>query len=153
MPSTHAFATPHCPADQPGTGSLSVARSKCPKCATNKAGQRSCCARGGAWFKNCGDTGDTKVHTWVEGIQACEGVRSSVEPPPQVILRGEGGSVSLQRNEKSRNAAQQETSGILGSGVFTGGSTNAGGCVGLVKGIVCMYVLILWSQILSRRYQ
>ena len=45
----------------------------CPKCATNKASKRSCCARGGAWFKNCGDSGNTKFdHTWAEGIQACK---------------------------------------------------------------------------------
>ena len=48
----------------------------CPKCGvTKKFGARSCCARGGAWFKNCGDDGDTKFdHTWTEGIQACKGV-------------------------------------------------------------------------------
>ena len=37
----------------------------------------NCCARGGDWFKNCGDAGDTKFdHTWVEGVQACEGYAS-----------------------------------------------------------------------------
>ena len=47
---------------------------ECPKCvATKSSGERSCCARGGAWFKNCGDVGDTKFdHTWAEGIQACK---------------------------------------------------------------------------------
>ena len=46
----------------------------CPKCGTvKKSGKRSCCARGGGWFKNCGDVGDTKFdHTWAEGIQACK---------------------------------------------------------------------------------
>ena len=49
---------------------LSVA---CPKCnITKKSGTLSCCARGGAWFKNCGDVGDTQFdHTWAEGIEAC----------------------------------------------------------------------------------
>ena len=48
--------------------------SACTKCGTiKKSGKRSCCARGGAWFKNCGDAGDTKFdHTWVQGIQACK---------------------------------------------------------------------------------
>ena len=48
--------------------------SRCPRCGTiNKSGKRSCCARGGAWFRNCGDAGNTKFdHTWVEGIQACK---------------------------------------------------------------------------------
>ena len=46
----------------------------CPKCGTSKkSGKRSCCARGGAWFKNCGDEDDLKFeHTWFQGIQACE---------------------------------------------------------------------------------
>ena len=48
--------------------------SVCPRCGTNKkSGKHSCCARDGAWFKNCGDGGDTKFdHTWAEGIQACD---------------------------------------------------------------------------------
>ena len=42
-------------------------------------GKTSCCAPGGAWFKNCGDAGDTKFdHTWAEGIQACKGAADSV---------------------------------------------------------------------------
>ena len=47
---------------------------ECLNCAAAKeSGKRSCCARGGSWFKNCGDAGDTKVdHTWAEGIQACK---------------------------------------------------------------------------------
>ena len=46
----------------------------CLQCGTAKqSGRRSCCAPGGAWFKNCGDTGDTKFgHTWAEGIHACK---------------------------------------------------------------------------------
>merc|ERR1719182_1195250 len=46
----------------------------CPMCGTNaKSGKRSCCIRGGAWFKKCGSTGDTKFeHTWVDGVQACK---------------------------------------------------------------------------------
>ena len=48
--------------------------SVCPKCGiAKKSGKLSCCARGGAWFKKCGDAGSTKFdHTWAEGIQACE---------------------------------------------------------------------------------
>ena len=46
----------------------------CPKCGiTKKSGKRSCCARGGAWFRNCGDAGDAKFeHTWAEGAHACK---------------------------------------------------------------------------------
>ena len=48
--------------------------SVCRKCGTiKKIGKRSCCARGGAWFKKCGDVGDTQFdHTWSEGIRACK---------------------------------------------------------------------------------
>ena len=53
---------------------LSMVEVTCPKCGTTKkSGKLSCCARGGAWFKKCGDGGDTKFeHTWTEGIQACK---------------------------------------------------------------------------------
>ena len=46
----------------------------CRECGTiKKSGIRSCCARGGSWFKKCGDVGDTKFgHTWAEGIHACK---------------------------------------------------------------------------------
>ena len=50
----------------------------CFKCGTvKKSGKLSCCARGGSWFKNCGDAGDSKFeHTWVEGVQACADITS-----------------------------------------------------------------------------
>ena len=46
----------------------------CPKCSfSKKSGKLSCCARGGAWFQECGDAGDSKFgHTWFEGMQACK---------------------------------------------------------------------------------
>jgi len=44
----------------------------CPRCATNTAGKRSCCVRGGAWFEKCGSPGDpTFEHTWADGIKSC----------------------------------------------------------------------------------
>ena len=45
----------------------------CPKCGTfEKSGRASCCAPGGAWFKNCGGAGNKKVgHRWIEGVEAC----------------------------------------------------------------------------------
>ena len=53
---------------------LTSTKAVCPKCGTvKKSDKRSCCARGGAWFKNCGDAGDTQFdHTWLEGVQACK---------------------------------------------------------------------------------
>ena len=48
----------------------------CPKCAAiKKSGKLSCCAPGGAWFKNCGTIRNSNTdHTWVEGMQACKDV-------------------------------------------------------------------------------
>ena len=61
----------------------------CSKCGKiKKSGKRSCCGRGGAWFKNCGDAGDTQFdHSWTEGIQACKEFSISVESPAEVIQR------------------------------------------------------------------
>ena len=57
--------------DAPTTSSSSLIT--CPKCGVAKSsGKSSCCARGGAWFKNCGDPGDPNFdYTWYEGIQSC----------------------------------------------------------------------------------
>ena len=47
----------------------------CPKCGTfKKSGRLSCCAPGGAWYKNCGGAGDRDVqHSWLDGVDACTG--------------------------------------------------------------------------------
>ena len=78
MPVAHRI-----PAEAPAMASSVVAASNdngCLKCGTTEtSGKRSCCARGGAWFKKCGDVGDTKFdHTWIEGILACGGFANSV---------------------------------------------------------------------------
>ena len=54
-------------------GSRAIIRA-CTMCGTiEKSGKRSCCVRGGDWFRKCGNPGDPKFkHTWSEGIQACE---------------------------------------------------------------------------------
>ena len=46
----------------------------CPKCATfQRSGRVSCCAPGGAWFKNCGGFSNKNVdHKWSEGVDACK---------------------------------------------------------------------------------
>ena len=55
------------------TGLSAVNISGCAKCGTTKAGKRSCCARGGTWFENCGQAGDTQFdHTWTDGIETCK---------------------------------------------------------------------------------
>ena len=65
----------------------------CSKCAaTKKSGRLSCCAPGGAWFKNCGTSGNSNAdHTWVEGMQACRDVVSffSGKAEPLSILRNQ----------------------------------------------------------------
>merc|ERR1712037_324506 len=47
---------------------------RCPKCSTfEKSGRLSCCAPGGAWYRNCGGAGKRDVdHRWFEGVQACK---------------------------------------------------------------------------------
>ena len=66
----------HVPIEAPTAAARSVVSriNDCDKCGVTKtSGKLSCCARGGAWFKNCGDAGDTHVdHTWVEGIHVCK---------------------------------------------------------------------------------
>ena len=70
------IALPHSLPDPPAKTSPSMGSrvNGCPKCgSTRKYGTSSCCARGGAWFKNCGDTDNTNFdHTWAEGIEACK---------------------------------------------------------------------------------
>ena len=46
----------------------------CPKCSMfKKSGRTSCCAPGGAWYKNCGGARNRKSdHSWFEGVQACK---------------------------------------------------------------------------------
>ena len=63
------------------TASVVSINKMCPKCGnTKKSGKLSCCARDGAWFKNCGDAGDSNFdHTWIEGIQACKSMSVSAE--------------------------------------------------------------------------
>merc|ERR1712210_249649 len=46
-----------------------------------KSRKKSCCGRGGSWYKNCGTSGNKKSkkfdHTWFEGIQACKSKSAS----------------------------------------------------------------------------
>ena len=62
----------------------------CPQCAAiKKSGKLSCCAPGGAWFENCGTSGNSNTdHTWLEGVQACKDVVGlfSVKAEAQFIL-------------------------------------------------------------------
>ena len=56
------------------TPATTLSTVKCPKCGTfAKSGRVSCCAPGGAWFKNCGGAGNRNVdHSWFEGVETCK---------------------------------------------------------------------------------
>ena len=110
----------------------------CSKCVINKAGTRSCCGRGGAWFKNCGDAGDTNFdHTWAEGIHACVDFPDLISDgsPPQV--RDEGGIVDPLNNDQPRNDFQHQDRRISGSNA---GIRHSEHRVGLLIFVFVMYV-------------
>ena len=91
---------------------MSAVTAACLKCGTLKTGKRSCCARGGAWFKNCGDAGDTNVdHTWAEGIEACRYFvgDASVEISQQDKLRNVDVIVNPLNMTRLRNTTRQRT--------------------------------------------
>ena len=93
-------------AEAPATTSASVSSvQECPKCGTiNKSGKRSCCARGGAWFKKCGDVGDSSFeHTWDGGFKACKKFNSA----QAVLSREEAATHPL--NISSTTALQNPT--------------------------------------------
>ena len=110
---------------------------ECPKCGTTKkSGKRSCCARGGAWFKSCGDAGNKQFdHTWAEGIQACKHTSSStsVESPQQAMHHVEN-AVYLLNTVQSRNNTHQQMINLDRHDCVSNASTaGCKKCVGLVK--------------------
>ena len=124
----------------------------CVKCGVvKKSGKRSCCARGGAWFKNCGDAGDTKFdHTWTEGVHACEDFVGAVlvKSPLQEMLRQTGVTALPLNTIQTQNAPQQQTNiSRLGS-MSNAGITDSGDCFGLATVVVyiCIWFVILQLQ-------
>ena len=104
---------------------------ECSECAINKAGKRSCCARGGAWFKDCGDVGDTKFgHTWAEGIQACKDFATSAlaDTASKAIL-GARAIVDSQ----SRNEDKLKENVYIRSGMAESGATDYADCFRLSR--------------------
>ena len=63
----------HTPISTLAFTSTILGRMMCPKCGTfAKSGRASCCAPGGAWFKNCGGSVNQNVdHHWSDGAEAC----------------------------------------------------------------------------------
>ena len=106
--------------------SVSSSGSGCAKCGiTKKFDKRSCCARGGAWFKKCGDRGDTQFdHTWAEGIQACKGfgTTSSIKT---AMLR-EMRTIAYSRNiAQPQNCTQNHSNIHHIDGMSTAGTTDS----------------------------
>ena len=64
----------HSPTTTPAVTLTIATAMTCPKCGTfAKSGRISCCAPGGAWFKNCGGSGNRNVdHKWSDGVDACQ---------------------------------------------------------------------------------
>ena len=129
------------------TSPATVNRSNwCLKCVqTQKSGKRSCCARGGAWFKNCGDASGTEFdHTWAEGIQACKGIGSliSVKSSLQGILHHVEHNAYPVNDGKSRKVTH------TGGAPYTS-AVDFIDCVLLVKVAVCVFYYIRFSEVLS----
>ena len=122
--------------------SVASSRNSCLNCATNKAGKRSCCARGGAWFKNCGGVGDTQFnHTWTDGILACEGfttlflVKSSLKSMPHHVE-----SIGL---AQSRNNTQRQMDIHRPKNTSTVGTMESQNCNEIGEFAVCNYMYVL----------
>ena len=142
--SSHA----HSSAEPPTTKSLSAmsSNSVCTKCGTTKkSGKRSCCARGGAWFKKCGYAGDAKLdHTWAEGILACRGSASLtfVKTPVQAMLRHVGVILHPLDNRLRNDTQQWATTSISGRyNTSNRVNTDSTNCDGRAKIVVCIFVL------------
>ena len=119
----------------------------CLNCGTGKSGKRSCCARGGTWFKKCGDGGDPRFdYTWLQGIQACMGSANTVlaESPIQVMLRHGAAAVEDPRKAgQSENSTRHETNmSSDGDRIDAGTSHSGAACVELAKVVLCICVCV-----------
>ena len=113
----------------------------CLKCGVaKKSGKRSCCVRGGAWFKYCGEAGDGQFeHTWTEGIQACKDFATSlpVKSPLKVMFRDVAVTVYTDDTAQPQNTTQHRMENIYRR---SSGAKNFEHCVGLAKVVVCFTV-------------
>ena len=123
----------------------------CPNCGiAKKSGKGSCCAPGGAWFKNCGDAGDTKFdHTWTEGVQACKDVETSfaVESPRQAMLRYGGLTAHPVNDEWTRNKTQRHTNVNYNFLVSDSGNTLCKDYFELLTVVVCICAVLTTHRI------
>ena len=139
--------SPHSPVDIPATTSLSaVSRTRgCLKCGSGrKLGVLSCCARGGTWFKKCGDARDTEFdHTWAEGIKACKSFTTAIKSSVDVKLPHGGAIVYPPNTTHVQNYIQQQTNIERLRSICNTGTTDSKGRVGFAKVIFCIYIFIL----------
>ena len=121
--------------------------SGCSKCGIVKqSGKRSCCARGGAWFKKCGDVGDSDFdHTWVDGIQSCKDfVRSSSVESPSLVMLNYGQTNSQSANtSRLPNTTHQQENIYPTVNVSDTSTADYAVCVELTKIIVCTILLFI----------
>ena len=113
----------------------------CPNCATNNAGKHSCCARGGAWFKNCGDVGETQFdHTWSEGIQACKDFAMLVsgKAPMKVMFRHQEGAVHPVAPSQTRNDTQRHPDIQRPVSVSSTATMESENCNEVLNSVVCV---------------
>ena len=139
----------HSPTEARTGTSLSTVNSGsdgCSECGTTKkSGRRSRCARGGTWFRNCGDAGDGQFgHTWKEGIQACTGCVSPIsgQPSLEVTLRQVDAIAYLLSTVRTHNATYQRTNIFHPARVSNAGTSDSKDRVGLAIITACMCVLL-----------
>ena len=141
----HPYDTTEAPTT-PSASEISIKR--CPKCVTvKKSGRLSCCARGGAWFQQCGDPGDTEFdHTWYEGIQVCQGFEKSVSTVSvlQDMLRHMDINAYLLDADGARNTTQKQRNTPHAVNAGTGPEDCRG--VARVTWCVCVLFIILNIQ-------
>ena len=135
------------------SSSVESSRYWCSKCgAVKKSGKFSCCARGGTWFKKCGDADDKKFdHTWSEGIKVCKGFASSmsVKSPLQLTPRPLEVIVYRPSTSKRRNTTQKHTHTDRSDNMSSVGTTTSEDCIELTKIVICVAGLfITFSNIL-----
>ena len=120
-----------------------MARPACPKCGINrKNGKRSCCVRGGAWFRKCGDPGDTTfAHTWLEGINVCENLGALFSNKAQSIHRNQITQTDLDVVH-AHDGSQQKSGDSPAADALHVGTSNFEDCAVLSKIAILVSVLI-----------
>ena len=127
-----------------GTSTPAVGSSTCPKCVTTKkSGKLSCCARGGAWYKNCGDAGDSNFdHTWGEGIQACKGVTESMKTPLKVMLHHVTAVVHSLNNDQIQTVTPHQKDLYFHGSASDDDTNNCDGFLGIANVAVFLYIFL-----------